>query len=114
VHDDDRAAKAESVADLRAVAARYPDDPGLRRLLAALRTSAEFRELWAEGRVASRRTSSKRFDHPEIGSITLDCDVLLLPEADQRMVVYSAAAGTPAGEALALLRVLGLQELATR
>jgi len=114
VHDDDRAAKAESVADLRAVAARYPDDPGLRRLLAALRTNAEFRELWAEGRVASRRTSSKRFDHPEIGSITLDCDVLLLPEADQRMVVYSAAAGTQAGEALALLRVLGLQELATR
>ena len=113
VHSDDRAAKAESVADLRAVAARYPADPGLRRLLAALRTSAEFRELWAEGRVAARRASSKRFDHPELGSITLDCDVLLLPEADQRMVVYSAAAGTPAGQALALLRVLGLQDLET-
>ena len=113
VHDDDRAAKAESVADLRAVAARYPRDPGLRRLLAALRTSAEFRELWDEGRVASRRAGSKRFDHPALGSITLDCDVLLLPEADQRMVVYSAAPGTPADEALALLRVVGPQELAT-
>jgi hypothetical protein len=38
----------------------------------------------------------------------------LLPEADQRMVVYSAAHGTPADEALALLRVLGVQEMATR
>jgi len=37
--------------------------------------------------------------------------VLLLPDADQRLIVYSAASGTPAGEALALLRVLGLQEL---
>jgi transcriptional regulator with XRE-family HTH domain len=111
VHADDRAAKAESVADLRAVAARYPDDPGLSRLLAALATSPEFRELWAEGRVASRRASHKTFEHPEIGTITLDCDVLLLPEADQRLIVYSAAAGSSGAEALALLRVLGVQEL---
>lgn len=109
VHDRDDAA-AESVADLRAVAARYPDDPGLRRLLSALREgSAEFCRLWAEGRVAARRSSSKTVDHPEIGRITLDCDVLLLPDTDQRLVVYSAAPGTPAGEALALLRVVGVE-----
>jgi transcriptional regulator with XRE-family HTH domain len=112
--DGDLGSKAESVADLRAVAARYPGDPGLRRLLDALNTSELFRRLWAEGRVASRRSSSKTVAHPELGRITLDCDVLLLPEADQRMVVYSAANGTPAGEALALLRVLGVQDMATR
>jgi hypothetical protein len=112
--EEDRASEAESVADLRAVAARYPGDAGLRRLLDALNTSEAFRRLWAEGRVASRRSSSKTIAHPELGRITLDCDVLLLPEADQRMVVYSAAPGTPAGEALALLRVLGVQDMATR
>jgi hypothetical protein len=30
---------------------------------------------------------------------------------DQHLVVYSAAPGTPAAEALALLRVIGLQDL---
>lgn len=49
--------------------------------------------------------------HPEIGRITLDCDVLLLPDADQRLVVYSAAPDTPAAEALALLRVVGVQDM---
>jgi hypothetical protein len=98
---------AESVADLRAVVARYPGDAGLRSLLTALRQSADFRRLWAEGRVATRRESSKTVDHPELGPVTLDCDVLQLPHTDQKMIVYSAAPGTPAAEALALLRVLG-------
>ena len=102
---------AESVADLRAVAARYPADPGLRRLLAALEGSPDFRRLWAEGRVASRRSSRKTIDHPEVGPVTLDCDALLLPDADQKMIVYSAAPGTPAADALALLRVLGARQL---
>jgi transcriptional regulator with XRE-family HTH domain len=103
---------AEAVADLRAVAARYPDDPGLRRLLAELHAgSAEFTRLWDEGRVAERRASTKTVNHPELGPITLDCDLLLLPDTDQRLVVYSAAPGSPAAEALAVLRVVGIQEL---
>ena len=48
---------------------------------------------------------------PTIGPTTLDCDVLLLPDTDQRMVVYSAARDSQGGEALDLLRVVGLQEL---
>jgi hypothetical protein len=41
----------------------------------------------------------------------LDCDSLLLPEVDQRLIVYSAAPGTPEADALALLRVVGLQDM---
>ncbi|MDN5796055.1 MAG: hypothetical protein L0H79_09940 [Intrasporangium sp.] len=47
----------------------------------------------------------------ELGPLTLDCDTLHVPEADQRVIVYSAAPGTPEAEALALLRVLGTQQL---
>jgi transcriptional regulator with XRE-family HTH domain len=105
---------AEGAASLRAVAARYPDDAGLRRLLAELRAgSPHFVHLWEQGRVAERRSDTKTVDHPELGPITLDCDVLILPDTDQRLVVYSADAGTPAGQALAVLRVVGIQSLAT-
>jgi transcriptional regulator with XRE-family HTH domain len=103
---------AEGVADLRDTAARYPDDPGVARLLADLRAgSPEFVRLWDEGGTQRRRSSTKTVHHPELGPVTLDCDVLILPDTDQRLVVYSAAPGTPAAEALAVLRVVGLQEL---
>jgi hypothetical protein len=44
--------------------------------------------------------------------MVLDCDSLLLPDVDQRLIVYSAAPGTPEADALALLRVVGLQDMA--
>ena len=110
--DERERTAVEGVAALRAVAAKYPDDPGLRRLLAELHAgSAEFTRLWDEGRVAERRADTKTVDHPDLGPITLDCDVLLLPDTDQRLVAYSAAPGTPAAEALAVLRVVGIQSL---
>jgi hypothetical protein len=110
--EDDRTA-AEAVAGLRAVSARYPDDPGLNRLLAELRAdSPRFAALWAEGRVEERRSSRKTVDHTELGRITLDCDALHIPDTDQRLIVYSAAPASPEADALALLRVVGLQHMA--
>lgn len=103
---------SESVAHLRSVAARYPDDPGLRRLLDDLQGgSSLFRELWAQHHVAERRSSKKTVDHPVVGSITLDCDTMLLPDTEQRLIVYSAPPGSAASEALALLRVVGMQNM---
>jgi hypothetical protein len=43
--------------------------------------------------------------------VVLDCDTLHVPDADQAVIVYSAAPGTPAAETLALLRVLGTQAM---
>lgn len=104
---------AQAAAELRAVVAKYPDDPGLQRLLTDLQAqSPQFARLWEQRRVAERRSDTKTVDHPELGPVTLDCDVLILPGTDQRLVVYSAAPGTPAAEALAVLRVVGLQSLA--
>jgi hypothetical protein len=111
--DEDERTAVEAVASLRLVAARYRDDPGLRRLVDELRAGSErFAMLWDEGRVAERRTSRKTVHHPQVGRLELDCDALHLPDVDQRLIVYSAAPGTPAAEALSLLRVVGLQDLA--
>jgi len=109
--DEAEAAEDGVVASLRAVAARYPD-PGLGRLVAELRAgSTRFARLWAEVRVEEQRSRTKTIHHPDLGRITLDCDVLHLPDTDQRLVVYSAAPGTPAAQALDMLRVVGTQQL---
>ncbi|MGH8574812.1 MAG: hypothetical protein ACREX8_19935, partial [Gammaproteobacteria bacterium] len=104
----DRAA----VADLRAAAARYPDDPTLHRMIHELqRRSPEFARLWALRPVPARHSDRKRFGHPQLGSIELDCDVLTVPGHDHVLIVYSAPPGGPEAEALALLRVLGTDPL---
>ena len=91
-----------------------PDDPGLNALIDDLRArSTSFVELWAEGQVAERRAGRKTVHHPELGRITLDCDTLHIPDVDQRLIVYSAAPGTAEDDALALLRVIGLQGINT-
>jgi transcriptional regulator with XRE-family HTH domain len=108
------ATAAQTVAHLRSVAGRYPDDPGLARLLEDLLAgSAEFRELWADADAGTWRSHTKTVEHPSLGELVLDCDSLHVPDVDQRLIVYSAAPGSPAAQALALLRVVGTQDLST-
>jgi len=116
-HDADGARRfaRESVADLRAAAARYPRDAGVRQLVdRLLAASAGFRDLWAERDVQARRSARKRLRHPVVGWLDLDCEALHDPDRDQWVVLYTAPPGTPSHEALRLLRVVGTQDLATR
>jgi hypothetical protein len=49
----------------------------LRSLVADLASASErFRELWESRPAAVRVSSRKTFEHPGVGRITLDCDVL--------------------------------------
>ncbi|MBO9556576.1 helix-turn-helix transcriptional regulator [Cellulomonas sp.] len=101
-----------AVAALRAATARYPKDAGLAALVEELREKSEqFERLWQAGGASSWRSQRKTIEHPTIGAITLDCDSLHVPDSDQALVVYSAPAGSPEAEALALLRVIGTQSL---
>jgi transcriptional regulator with XRE-family HTH domain len=103
---------ADSVADLRAASARYPDDAGLHELIAEMRAASTlFRKLWETREVRSRSATRKRINHPVVGEIDVHCDVLLVPDRDQKVVLYTAAPGTPSYEALRLLRVVGVEEM---
>lgn len=111
-HVDRGEFQAALVADLRTAAARYPADQRLRRLVAELRANSErFAELWDSGTVGHHEASRKTIDHPRVGTLTLDCDVLTVAGSDLRMVVYTAEPGTEDAERLALLTVLGTQTL---
>lgn len=102
---------ADCVGCLRTAQARYPDDPDLARLIADLRSgSTRFDGLWQAARSGRLRAGSTTIKHPDLGPLTLDCDVLLVPETDQTVLVYSAEPGTSSASALELLRVTGLEQ----
>jgi len=98
--------------DLRACAARYPADAPLRNLIAELRTkSSLFAQLWDSADVGPRPVGSKTIDHPQVGALTLDCDLLKVAGSDLTIMVYTAEPGTEDAEKLALIAVLGTQSL---
>ncbi|WP_280361257.1 helix-turn-helix transcriptional regulator [Nocardia wallacei] len=102
---------ADCVGCLRTAHAKYPRDTSLTELITELRGgSAQFEEFWQTGRSGRLRSRTATLTHPELGTLTLDCDVLHEPEADQTVIVYSAAPGTSSASALQLLRVTGLEQ----
>ncbi|MFB7599743.1 helix-turn-helix transcriptional regulator [Streptomyces sp. NPDC056160] len=101
---------AESiVADLKDAASRYPKDAQLDHLVQELREASEaFAHHWATPTAPAQHTTDRKtIRHPEIGDILLDCDVLIVPGADLRMVTYTAATGSSDAGKLDLLRVTG-------
>ncbi|MFF9391119.1 helix-turn-helix transcriptional regulator [Streptomyces griseoluteus] len=89
------------VARLRRAADRYPHDPQLTALLAELHTgSEEFRQIWQSRPVHAPGHRTKTLEHPETGALRLNCDVLLVPEDDQEVVLITADPGSPAARTL--------------
>lgn len=102
------------VADLREVAARYPADPFVVGLVSDLKhSSAEFAELWAAAEVHAYSTDRKIVDHPSVGEIELDCDILSVHGSDLKIVVFTAAPGSAAATKLKLVSVIGIEDMNT-
>lgn len=97
------------VADLKDAVSRYPRDVQLDRLVSELRDVSDvFAHHWTTQTAAVQHTTDRKtVRHPEVGEILLDCDVLIVPGADLRMVTYTAAAGSSDAAKLGLLRVTG-------
>ncbi|MEU7321729.1 helix-turn-helix transcriptional regulator [Streptomyces griseoviridis] len=89
------------VARLRRAADRYPHDPALAALLAELRDgSEEFRRIWESRPVHAPGHRTKTVEHPTAGRLRLNCDVLLVPEDDQEVVLITADPGSRSAHAL--------------
>ncbi|CAM5565992.1 MmyB-like transcription regulator ligand binding domain-containing protein OS=Streptomyces gougerotii OX=53448 GN=GCM10010227_06500 PE=4 SV=1 [Streptomyces diastaticus subsp. diastaticus] len=83
----------------------------LRDLL--LDRSEEFASLWSAHGIDVLRVDPKRLRHPELGVLTLQCQVLLDPEQNQTLLAYTAAPGSADDEKLRLLPVLGARPVGT-
>ena len=106
--------QAQQVAGLRLTAARYPADRTLVQLIGRLSAqSPRFRELWGGGAPELRSGTSrlKTIEHPSVGHVTLDCDVLVIAADDLRVMIYTVEPGTEDAERLAFVTVLGTQAL---
>ncbi|WP_026423235.1 helix-turn-helix transcriptional regulator [Actinokineospora inagensis] len=94
-----------SVASLRLVAGRHPDDRHLAELIGELSMrSTEFAALWSRHPVLNCTFGVKHFAHPAVGSLDLHFEVLQMPDhSAHRLLMYSAEPGTPSEAALRLL-----------
>lgn len=102
------------VSQLRTAAARL-DPASTTPLIQHLQQhSPEFSLIWETNEVGLRYSEEKRFMHPEVGDLTLFCQVVLDPDEMQTLLVFTATPGTTSAERLRLLTVVGSTALAAR
>jgi hypothetical protein len=101
------------VADLRRASARYPEDARLSELIRrTLDGNPRFAHLWHSGAVGGHAEDRKTIQHPTIGEITVDCDVLADSDTDLKIVIYTAVPGSEDETKLGLARVAGVMTAA--
>ncbi len=82
----------DAVANIRAATARYADDPGLAGLVGELTiASPEFAQRWVRYDVRHKLSGRKDFNHPRVGRLIFDLEVLDLTRDEQQLVTYVAA-----------------------
>lgn len=99
------AQEEDLVADLRVTAAAHPHDVRLASLVEGmLRSNPRFARLWSNGTAGPYVGDRKTIEHPLVGDIALDVDVLMAAGSDLRIITYAAAAETTDAEKMAALR----------
>jgi hypothetical protein len=96
------------VSDLRRATGRFPQDARLAELIRDLCTGNQrFAELWALGTVAAHREDHKTIEHPSVGPVTVDCDVLTDGDSERKIVIMTTAPGSADEDKLRLAAVAG-------
>ncbi|MGY1943618.1 helix-turn-helix transcriptional regulator [Nocardia asiatica] len=90
---------------------RGPDSRAAQFVQLLLAGSEEFRQVWNNHEVGIRPNDVKRFVHPEVGALELNCQSLLDPDQSHRLLVYTAHPGSESYEKLRLLTVIGAQTI---
>jgi transcriptional regulator with XRE-family HTH domain len=93
------------------VALRGPGSQAAQLADLLLARNVEFRSLWETHEVGIRPEEVKRYQHPEVGRLELNCQTLVDPHQAHRLMVYTAVPGTESYDKLQMLTVMGAQSL---
>jgi transcriptional regulator with XRE-family HTH domain len=105
---DTDATDAAVVSDLRRATGRFPHDTRLAALIRDLSTGNQrFAALWSTGTVATHREDHKTIDHPAVGPVTVDCDVLTDGDSELKIVIMTANPGSDDETKLRLAEIVG-------
>ena len=105
------AVDAAIVSDLRRATGRFPDNDRLDGLIRALNAgNRRFAELWGAGAVGTHREDHKIVEHPAVGPIAVDCDILTDGEAELKIVILTAAPDTEDETRLRLAFLTGVPD----
>ena len=86
----------------------FSDTTGQAGLISSrLDGNPRFAQLWRDGAVGGHAEERKVIRHPDIGEITVDCDVLNDSDTDLKIVIYTAVPGSEDETKLDLARVAG-------
>lgn len=100
-------------ADIRTVYAKHGAKSRAGAMVDALLAgSPEFASIWQAHEVRAHHARQKRLQHPEVGVMELECEVLVEPELGQTLLVLTAQPGSESYDKLRLLSVIGSQEVA--
>ncbi len=96
------------VAGVRVVHAKHgPGSRAAELVDHLLARSSEFADLWSTHEVRSSSSGyTKRIQHPDLGIVTVQCQLLLDPEQHQSLLVLTATPGTDDHDKLQLLGML--------
>ncbi|THF70178.1 helix-turn-helix domain-containing protein [Deinococcus sp. Arct2-2] len=98
------------VADLRRASAHYPGDSRLSDLVQHLVSgNPEFADLWRGGVVGQHTDDRKVIEHPLIGEVEVDCDVLSAGDTDLKIVALTASPGSEAARQIETVGVLAAE-----
>ncbi|MFF6802974.1 helix-turn-helix domain-containing protein [Streptomyces sp. NPDC012616] len=105
---DRDATDAAVVSDLRRATGRFPQDTRLATLIRELNAgNKRFAELWVAGEVAAHREDHKTIDHPSVGPVAVDCDVLNDGDSELKIVIMTAVPGSEDETKLRLTAIAG-------
>ncbi|MFF3329469.1 helix-turn-helix transcriptional regulator [Streptomyces sp. NPDC002888] len=105
---DPDATDAAVVSDLRRATGRFPRDSRLAALICDLNAgNRRFAELWTTGEVAAHREDHKTIDHPSVGPVKVDCDVLTDGDSEFKIVIMTTVPGSEDETKLRLTAIAG-------
>lgn len=95
--------------ELRTAYSRHGADSRVAEVVDALREeSEEFTALWSAHEIGVRREGDrKRIQHPDLGVLELQCQILYDADQAQALLVYTATPGSESHDKLQLLSVVG-------